>query len=147
MYFFENTKNGRDCFSLVKYLESNGAKVLFNIGGNHILKGEMDSAQRDLIKLHYRFPDSYNCLVPPIHTTILEKLTNKPKGSIDAKVKKLNKIIEMIWNDKTIDMYSPFLDWDTHGPYLIALGDLVHFSQLADETVRIPLIVGTLSNA
>ena len=137
-YFFMETELGKQMYKLI---ESFNCDILLNIGGNHLLKGEMNTAARELAKLHSLLPSSWNCLVPPIHSDILEDLTFKPRGSIEAKVKKLNKIIKNEWKDKAIDLYSPFVDFDGVGPYIMVLQDVVHFSQLADETIRIPLFI------
>lgn len=116
--------------------------IIWNIGGNHILQNAMESLEKNLEKLKEIFPNSWNCLIPPIHMTAISMLNGLSVSEIKGRVDHANSLISKIWNIKTIDTYSPFLNPSANGePYWFVLEDLVHFSEDTDKKIRIPLII------
>lgn len=119
------------------------SKIVFNIGGNNVLQGRMALLKGSLQKLKDIFPNSYNCLIPPIHYQLASILLNRTPEDIKADIDKANSIIREIFGTDTIDTHTPFLTPDGSGePYFIVLKDVVHFSDWADMNIRIPLIRG-----
>jgi hypothetical protein len=127
-----------------KVLQAIGkAKILWNIGGNHILQKRMDIMESSLSILHDLFPQSYNCLLPPIWSKYLQSLGTEIE--INHQLQLCNQTIKTIWKEKTIDTYTPFLNWESNEPYVLAHKDLVHFSEFGNKT-RIPVILDALTD-
>lgn len=138
--FLSLSPNGTEIASKLK-----GSKIVFNIGGNNVLQGRMTLLKSSLQKLKDIFPDSYNCLIPPIHYQLAAILLNRSADEIKQDIDKANSIIREIFQDRTIDTYTPFVNsHDSGEPYFIVLKDAVHFSDWADMNVRIPLIRGKI---
>lgn len=135
--------NGQNGSIVRKKIDDSGAKVVFNVGGNNILQRKMDVVEESLKQLKKIFPESYNCLVPPIHVHGLES-AGLDAQVLMANVDRLNGMIRDIWQEKTIDFYSPFINRETGEAYLIVLQDAVHFSPPADEKIRIPSIIAAV---
>lgn len=124
------------------------ARTIWNIGGNHVLQNRMDNLESSLKGLKDLFPDSFNCLIPPIHAGLLETVGGMNAVEIRQRVTVANQTIKDIWKERTIDTYSPFLSPDPSGePYFYVLQDFVHFSDFADKKFRIPIIVNAVKNA
>lgn len=122
--------------------------VIWNIGGNHVLQNRMDNLQSSLVALKTLFPDSFNCLIPPIHAGLMETVGGMDAAQIRQRVMIANQTISDIWKEKAIDTYSPFLAPDASGePYFFVLQDFVHFSDFADRKFRIPIIIKAVKNA
>lgn len=122
-----------------------GSKIVFNIGGNNVLQNRLTLLKSSLQKLKDIFPDSYNCLIPPIHAQLAGVLLGRTADEIRIDIDKANSIIREIFQDKAIDTFTPFLNPDGSGePYFIVLKDAVHFSDWADMNIRIPLIRGRI---
>lgn len=122
-----------------------GSVIVFNIGGNNVLQGRLALLKSSLQKLKDIFPDSYNCLIPPIHYQLAGLFLNRTADEIKLDIDKANSIIREIFADRTIDTYTPFVNSDGSGePYFIVLKDAVHFSDWADMNIRIPLIRGRI---
>lgn len=146
--FFTATTEGNQIYRmfLAMWEKDRTIKVLFNIGGNNILQSKMDVVEGSLKKLYQLFPMSYNCLIPPIHLSLLEQIgcgVYTRRGLIDG-VDRVNNLIKTYWGKNTIDTYTPFMDKDTREAFLFVLQDAVHFSDLCDEKMRIPLIIFSL---
>jgi hypothetical protein len=117
--------------------------ILFNLGGNVVLQGTSPQyALACLVKLRNTFSNSYNCLIPPVHYDILAKLTGDK--NIEEKFKQMNSFIQAVWENKTIDTYTPFAR-DPRTVWFIE-GDLVHFNDLGNK-LRIPIIKEALRKA
>ena len=130
----------RDIYDSIKK-----AKIFMNIGGNHCwMEQTMIPARSELVVLRNLLPNSWNMTIPPIHSEIIEQLSNQPPGSINNNVLVINDYIREIWKLKAIDIHALFANWRGTGAYLFVLKDLVHFSDEADYKVRIPLIRGAL---
>lgn len=136
----------------VDFLHSEDGKLVFdfvrakkyqimNIGGNCVLRNKMNEAKATLSVLHNLFPSSINCLVPPIWYAALAQ---RGYGDLKLAVEELNETISSIWGSATVDTHTVFIDHfkdSTGEPYFWVLQDAVHFSEIADNSVRIPLIV------
>lgn len=117
------------------------AQVIFNIGGNYILLGQMSMAKPGLSDLHALFPDSWNCTVSPVNTAILaalSKLAGYPQRNesyYNIRVPLLNEFIFEIWKRNVIDVYKIF--GDKYGKALPGvLKDPVHFSEQAVYVIQ-----------
>lgn len=125
---------------IYRFIDTHVKKVIFNIGGNHILQDKMDILEKEFISLYELFPESYNCLVPPIHIGLIAGLKGINPQVIQERVETCNNLIKHIWRNKAIDTYTPFLS-PSKEPYFFVLDDLVHFSDYADKKLRIPIII------
>lgn len=112
--------------------------VVWNIGGNHILQKRMDNMEESLTQLHTYFPESFNCLLPPIWSKFMHFLG--PELEINHQLNLCNKAIFEIWKEKTIDTHTPFVNWEQNEPYVMVHKDLVHFSDIGNR-IRIPIII------
>lgn len=139
--FFKKEENGKQILHLIK---SNNAMVLFNIGGNHVLQNAMDLLPSNLEELSFLFPNSFNCLIPPIHSSLISSLNGVSVEEIANRIAYANSKIKNIWGSKAIDTYSLFVNPNTNGdpPYWFVHRDMVHFSHKTDKMIRIPFIVG-----
>lgn len=138
-HFFNHEIDGMLLYNDIKFFDY----IIFNIGGNHILQDKMDILYESLNKLKEMFPNSYNCLVPPIHYNIISTLSSKDEFDLRFKVSKANRMIKEIWQNRVIDTYSVFTD-EKENPYLLTHEDAVHFSDTTDRKIRIPLIIDTI---
>jgi len=118
-------------------------KQIFNLGGNYILLGMIDSAREGLKWIRTWFPDSYNCTIPPIMGDVLSegcKLAGvkgertSPLYYLDGIIK-VNKLIREFWGLKCIDLY--MISVDAHGnPKPLLLRDMVHFSEFSVNIIQ-----------
>ncbi|MCB1159216.1 MAG: SGNH/GDSL hydrolase family protein [Leptospiraceae bacterium] len=135
LHFF-HSENGKKVYSEIK-----DSKILWNIGGNHIIQKDMERLEIKLQKLFSLFSKSYNCLVPPIWSRHMHFLG--PELEINQQIQICNTYIKKIWKTHAIDTYSIFLNWDKTEPFILTHKDLVHFSKIGDD-IRIPIILFSL---
>lgn len=135
--FFNNDKVGKWVFKQIKT-----KKIIWNIGGNHILLNIMDIAEMGLKRIDDMFPHSYNCTVPPIKTEILNMLDdylpeyrNRSKKMWGKDLRILNKYITTIWKDKVINLYDLFIV----NKDIPIFKDAVHYSNYIIDNVLIPI--------
>lgn len=109
------------------------AKIIWNIGGNHVLQDKMDVAEISLKRLRIMFPDSWNIVIPPIHHSLL-KLGGADPETTRAGVDLINRYIRSIWEGKTIDLYKEFTGPNGEAfPGLLA--DPVHYGRQARRII------------
>lgn len=133
---FLNSAAGLD---IIQVIREDKPIVVWNIGGNNALQGRMNGLHEWLRTLKELVPDSYCCTCPPIHLGFFE-MAGIDKEHLKNDILTVNKSIESIWQERSIDLYTPFLDAGTGEAYFTILQDAVHFSDDADQKFRIPLI-------
>lgn len=133
LYFFAKTETGHQIYQKI-----HTTKILWNIGGNHILQNRMDNLESSLKGLKKLFPHSFNCLVPPIWTRFLQYSSQQIEWN--HRIKLCNSYIQDIWQQRAIDTYSPFVNQNTGEPHILTHKDPVHFSKYGNA-VRIPIIL------
>lgn len=119
-------EEGKEVLNILK-----DTTVIWNIGGNNILQGQMSKLPKSFEDLKSLTPSSFNCLIPPLVYGPIKTFI----PTIEKDVQTVNSQIRKVWGYKTIDTYSPFVGKVGY------LDDLVHFSDRTDEIVRIPLII------
>lgn len=113
--------------------------VIINIGGNNALQMRMAGLADWFKRLKRLIPDAYCCTCPPIHLGFFEAAgINREK--LRSNVVTVNQEIQIAYQERTIDLYNPFMDAGTGEAYFTVLQDSVHFSDNADRLFRIPLI-------
>lgn len=122
-------------------LKNSGAEIIWDIGGNYSLRGQMSAAHLGLTTLHSMFANSWNCLIPPVHYNMLSESTgtngtNRSSGDWKADFIILRSYITEIWSPFVIDLYNPFLDPATGEASLPFLKDMVHFSRIAVNIIQ-----------
>ncbi len=138
---FFYSDEGKQAYSFMSSLDYQ----ILNIGGNCVIQDKMRDAETSLITLKKLFPKSFNCLLPPLRYALLE---DNPVDEVKQKVEKINEYISTIWGEQTIDTHLPFIDNYTNNgePYFWVLDDAVHFSENADNNVRIPIIISKIKS-
>ena len=111
---------------VVKYL-------FWNIGGNSVLQGKMETAEGSLKGLQKLFQNSFNFLAPPVHASILKTLGT----GIDYKkeVERLNSMIQKFWKVLAIDIFSILKNPATEEAWFGTLADPVHYSDLSKNLI------------
>ena len=141
---FFKTANGRTIFNIIK---ANNSKVVFNIGGNHVLQHSESDAPFGLQDLKNLFPESYNCLIPPIRYSLISGILNRSPIELKQGIQKVNMIINNLWTNRVIDTYSPFVNYadkDNQESYLFVQKDGIHFSDEISKKIRIPIILNAI---
>ena len=111
--------------------------VIFNIGGNHVIQKKMDllpSAFKELKHIVRR--ESCNCLVPPVHYTVIKTLNKDAKKDVT----KCNAYIKKVWPDRYIDVHTPFQTKNDE-PLFFIHEDAIHFNDEVDKVMRIPIMI------
>jgi hypothetical protein len=98
----------------------------WNIGGNFVLQGLMSEAEESLLKLWKLFPHSFNILIPPIHTSLLESVPNDIDYEYDVEI--INSYITRFWGIRAINLRLLFLNPWTNDSWYGYLSDPVHYS-------------------
>ena len=111
--------------------------VIVNIGGNNALQSRMEGLGNYFDRLIGLLPTAYGCLCPPIHLSYFQGVTDTQRLKMDVAI--VNGIIDRVFKNRTIDLYTPFLSGDGEA-YITILQDAVHFSDSADKNMRIPLL-------
>ena len=133
-----STKEGREVLETLPV----DVFVIFNIGGNHVLQKKMDllpAAFKDLKHIVER--ESCNCLVPPVHYSVLKDINPDAKKDVT----KCNTYIKKVWSDRYIDVHTPFKTKDDE-PLFFIHQDVVHFSDNVDRLVRIPIMIEAIKS-
>ena len=96
----------------------------------------MDVVEKELRERHDMCPISWNCLIPPVHAWILDKIDdgipgNRTLGEWCDDFTKINELINDIWEPFVVDLYHPFLNPRENTPAWWALKDIVHFSEFS----------------
>ncbi len=128
---FFKTMKGQKILTLII-----GHRIVLNIGGNHIILNQMETAAYGLHLLHDLFPDSYNCTVPPINTVFLANISkllqaDNPisEDEYNNRTLIINSVIKLEWKDHSIDCHSAFLNL----PFV--LKDMVHYYTIAMKCI------------
>ena len=109
------------------------AKVVWNIGGNHVLQEVMGNAEDSLKGLKELFPESWNIVIPPIHHSILT-LAGLDGEETQLNVEKINGMIRDVWSTKVIDLYNVFVS-PAGEAYPGLLSDPVHYGPEARKII------------
>lgn len=142
-YDLFQTPKGKKIISII---QSHNAKVIFNIGGNHVLQNTEYQAEEYLLSLKNTFPYSYNCTIPPIRYDLVSLATNRSDSDIIKDIFDINNLIVNIWGIKAIDMHTPFTNYSDNGfPYLLVQSDGVHFTDQVTINYRIPVFMWYLT--
>jgi len=108
----------------------NKLEIVFNIGGNNILRSQMPAVESGFKMLKGLFPRSWNCTVPPLRYQWLAAISGIPCESWKEDVKIVNDHIHQIWKRQAIDLYS--LIYNLPGDVKnLCLKDAVHYSDFA----------------
>lgn len=123
--------------------ELQGMLVIFNIGGNYILKGQMDIALEGMKELLKLFPASFCVNVPPIHSNFIAELGKdipgfyKTAAEVNAAVADINQIISDQWGLQTINIHDILDNEDDIKIWWFALVDIVHFNDVAYKKIYV----------
>jgi hypothetical protein len=133
---FFMTKRGR---YVLRAMISNGVTVVWNIGGNYVLKGNLEKAESGLMVLGNMFRHSWFCTIPPIYYALLG-IISSAVGFSDVRyyrdgVIKVNTIIRTMAKPRVIDIYSQLAGPDGN-PKPGVLMDLVHFRRATVDIIR-----------
>ncbi len=118
-----------------------GRQVIWNIGGNYVLLGQMLNADSGLARLRTIFPKSLNCTCPPVRAGILEEISRlfgatKTASAYQADFARINSMIVRYWHPQVIDLFTVFMDPTDREAYDLALKDMVHYSKYAVDIIR-----------
>lgn len=114
---------------LILIHEWNGSEsgiMVWNIGGNSVLQKSMGNAKLALEALRELFPFSFNILIPPIHSWILDKVPNDI--DYDQDIELINSYIINEWHLQAINLRPIFANPITGDSWYGYLSDPVHYS-------------------
>lgn len=136
------TNSGKRLYNLI-----NKKIVILNLGGNYILKGQMDIALDGLYKMKKLFPVSFMVNVPPIHADIFAALVKnipdfpyKTAEEVNKQVDILNGYIRQVSGKTTIDIHKILDKGDDIKLWWFALADIVHYNDDAYKHLYVKLI-------
>ncbi len=133
--FFQFSKYGRDLYELIK-----DKKILINVGGNNVLQDQMFLLPTALSAISNLFPKAYWINIPSIYGKLISEISGRSLPTIYKDLKDANKLIEAVAGDRLIDIRN-FTGIDEVTPYFYVLKDAVHYSDIFDERIRIPLVI------
>lgn len=124
---------------LLELIRTDKPIVVINIGGNNALQMRMAGIPDLFKRLKILVPDAYACTCPPIHLGFFA-VAGIDRDKLRSNVITINQEIQLAFQERTIDLYNPFMDARTGEAYFTILQDAVHFSDDADRKFRIPII-------
>lgn len=133
---FFSTQSGK---SILHYIRQ--CDIIWNIGGNYVLLGQMAHMPSGLAILRELFHNSWNCTCPPVRAGILEAISAavgqiKTAESWQNDFDRVNKEIRHQWTPQCIDLYSVFNDPTQNEAYFFSLNDMVHYSRYAVKIIK-----------
>jgi hypothetical protein len=108
-------------------LKNSKGIMVWNIGGNSVLQKSMTNAKIALQALREMFPFSFNILIPPIHSWILDKVPNDI--DYDQDIETINSYIVNEWQTQAINLRPIFKNPLTGDSWYGYLSDPVHYSR------------------
>jgi hypothetical protein len=133
--FFTKSKYGREIYQVIK-----NKKILINVGGNNVLQMQMIALVSALNTLKRIFPNSYWINIPSVYANLIANLQGRSVKTVVSELKEANDYIGQVAGDKLIDIRN-FTGLDEGSPYFYVLKDAVHYSDIFDYKIRIPLII------
>lgn len=122
------------------YNQIKNKKVVINVGGNNVLQDQMYLVQPAIEELAEFFPNAYWINVPSVYGQIIADLKGRKLSELEKDLKEVNELIGDFAKDRLIDI-RPFTGENEVTPYFFVLKDAVHYSDIFDKKIRIPLII------
>lgn len=110
-----------------------GGIMVWNIGGNSVLQKSMGNAKLALQALREMFPFSFNILIPPIHSWLLDKVPNDI--DYDKDIDTINGYIKYEWGIQAINLRPIFTNPYTGDSWYGYLSDPVHYSRTGKRII------------
>jgi hypothetical protein len=127
-YFFDNGYYGKKIYEIIKDIT-----ILANIGGNNVIQDKMYGLER-LPSLAKKFKTVYWINIPKVwHKFFPRDIT------LDLAI--ANSKIKQVAGNKLLDIESVTDSGEDNQPYFFVHQDAVHYSEIFDKRVRIPLVL------
>lgn len=135
-----NMMEGLDCWvddesvRAAKMARLNPRRIMvWNVSGNSVLQKSMKNAKVSLRGLREMFPLSFNILIPPIHTQILDSVPNDIDYEKD--VESINSYIMEEWEFQSINLRAVLQNPITGDSWYGYLSDPVHYSKTGQRII------------